>query len=98
LEIDGERVSGNWCDKGLEFARQEMTNPLRILTATVRVQDGEYPVVSVRSMEPVPKSGIREIIKRLNEVTLSAPVHAGDNVMENIITTKNVEKHSHWRQ
>jgi CxxC motif-containing protein len=98
LEIDGERVSGNRCDKGLEFAMQEMTNPLRILTTTVRVNEGEYPVVSVRSIEPVPKSAIREIIKSLNTITLSAPVHAGDNVMENIITTKNVAKHSHWRQ
>ena len=40
-------VTGNTCKRGDVYARKEVTHPTRIVTSTVKVSDGEIPMVSV---------------------------------------------------
>jgi CxxC motif-containing protein len=92
-------VENNNCDKGLEFAKKELTDPERMLTSTIRVNSGELPLVSVRSDKPVKKYELKTLIRQLNAITVPAPVFCGQVVVSvlgenkvNIIATRKIEK------
>jgi CxxC motif-containing protein len=73
-------IEGALCKRGVEFGVAELTDPRRTLTTTVRVSGGRYPLVSVRSAEPVRKAELKSLVKRLRGVTLTAPVRRGEKV------------------
>ncbi len=99
--MNGEEVvsvTGNTCKRGDIYARKEVTNPTRIVTSTVRVSGGSIDMVSVKTKEDIPKGRIFDCVKALKEVEVSAPVHIGDVILENvadtgvdIVATKNVQ-------
>lgn len=80
-------VSGNTCRRGEEYGKKELTNPTRIVTTTVRVKNGALPVASVKTKADIPKGKIAECIKSLQKTELTAPVHIGDIVLENVADT-----------
>ncbi|HJC58511.1 MAG TPA: DUF1667 domain-containing protein [Candidatus Eisenbergiella intestinipullorum] len=91
-------VTGNTCPRGEAYGRKECTHPTRIVTSTVRLTGGILPVVSVKTASDIPKEKMKECVRQLKQLTLTAPVHIGDIVLENaagtgvpVIATKNVE-------
>ncbi len=88
-EEDGKilEIKNNRCKKGEEYAIAEFTNPVRILTTTVRVEGGILPVVPVRSKGHIPKKLIRECMRELAKVEANAPIKCGDMIYENILNT-----------
>lgn len=78
-------VTGNTCKRGDAYARTEITNPVRSLTSSVKVENGIHPVVPVKSSGPVPKEKMFDCMKEINAVTVKAPVKIGDVVIENIL-------------
>lgn len=78
-------VTGNTCKRGDAYARAEITNPVRSLTTSVKVENGIHPVVPVKSSGPVPKDKMFECMNVINSVTVKAPVKIGDVVIENIL-------------
>jgi len=80
-------VEGNKCEKSLEFVTQELIEPMRILTTTVRIQGSRWPVVPVRTDRAVPKRLFPRIMKRLRLVELKAPVNMLDVVVKDILHT-----------
>lgn len=100
VEIDGGEVvsvTGNTCKRGDVYARKEVTNPTRIVTSTVRVTGGDHDMVSVKTKEDIPKGKIFECVQALKGVSVQAPVHIGDVILEDvagtgvpIVATKNV--------
>ena len=100
VEMEGSEVkavSGNTCPRGDAYAREEMTNPTRIVTSTVRVAGGRLAMVSVKTASDIPKGKIFDCVKALKDVEVKAPVKIGDVIVENvagtgvnIIATKNV--------
>lgn len=81
------RVTGQSCKKGEAYAMKECINPTRILTTTVEVENGIPEVVSVKTEKDIPKDKLFECIKELKQVKLTAPVHIGDVVLEDIAGT-----------
>ncbi|MGN0526117.1 MAG: DUF1667 domain-containing protein [Acutalibacteraceae bacterium] len=77
-------VTGNTCKRGDAYARSEVTNPVRSLTTSVKVEGGIHPVVPVKSAGPVPKDKMFDCMKEINAVTIKAPVKIGDVVIKNI--------------
>lgn len=77
-------VSGNTCKRGDAYARTEVTNPVRSLTTSVKVEGGIHPVVPVKSSGPVPKDRMFDCMKEINGAVIKAPVKIGDVVIENI--------------
>ena len=77
-------VSGNTCKRGDQYARTEITNPVRSLTTSVKVEGGVHSVVPVKSAGPVPKDKMFDCMKVINEAIIKAPVKIGDVVIENI--------------
>lgn len=102
VETEGteiESITGNTCPRGADYVTKELTDPRRIVTSLVRVRGGELPVVSVKTAADIPKDKIRDCIKVLKDIELSAPVRMGDVVAEdvcgtgvNIVATANVQQ------
>lgn len=87
-EVEGEvKVKGNRCPRGEKYAIQEMRNPRRMLTTTVFVEGGIYPLLPVRSDREIPKGMVRECVKELSKIKVKAPVKMGAVVAKNICKT-----------
>ena len=80
-------VSGNTCKRGAEYARSEATAPVRTVTSTVRAVGGVRPVVAAKTVPDVPKDKIFAVMEVIRTLEVTAPVHIGDILLENIAGT-----------
>ncbi len=80
----GVAVTGHTCPKGEEYAINECTNPVRTVTATVRVSNRQDTMVSVKTETPVPKGEMQAVMARLRSITATAPIAIGDVLLENV--------------
>lgn len=80
-------VTGNTCPRGEAYGRREVSNPTRIVTSTVRVTGGHLPVVSVKTASDIPRESIPAVMDAIRAITVSAPVHIGDVLLENAAQT-----------
>lgn len=100
LGNDGElKVTGNNCKIGKSYAIKEFTNPTRVITTTVVVNNGEISQVSVKSEKDIEKGKIFNCLGALKNIIIDAPIYIGNVIYENIdgtgvniIATKNVSK------
>lgn len=97
VEKDGLRVEGNACPRGREYAYTEATDPKRVVMSVIPVVNGDYPTVSVKTDKPVSKKCIGEVMKRLADLVVEAPVEIGQVVLRdicgaNIVATRRVRK------
>lgn len=80
-------ISGNECKRGEEYAVKEYTNPVRVLTSTVRAEGYVSPVISVRTKEAIPKDKMAECMEIIKGLTVTEPFYDGRVVIENIVGT-----------
>lgn len=73
-----EPVRGFLCPKGKEYGEQELKEPLRMLTTTVRTVSVEQPRLPVKLSCPVPLHRIRDFINAVNRLTLERSCRPGD--------------------
>ncbi|MBN3033300.1 MAG: DUF1667 domain-containing protein [Candidatus Saganbacteria bacterium] len=90
LEVDEAgghviKVTGNKCEKGAAYARQEVEDPTRILTSTVLAKGLELKLVPVRTSQPIPKARLFEGIAAIRELKLGRPVKAGEIIVKNFL-------------
>ena len=78
-------VSGNICKRGSVYANDECTNPMRVVTSTVRCEGGE--VVSCKTSTSVPKALVFEVMKVINTTVAPAKVSVGDVLVKNVLNT-----------
>lgn len=83
-EDNGFAVTGNSCPRGAEYGKNEISDPTRVLTSTVRIEGALYPRCPVRTDRAVPKGMLLDIMEKLNSVTLTSPMEAGTVVLENV--------------
>ena len=88
LALDGEiDVSGNACVRGARYARQEMSNPMRMVTTSVRVEGSELPLCPAKTAELVGKARIADVLAAARLVHVEVPVRIGDVLAENVAGT-----------
>lgn len=56
IEENQIRVTGNACPRGEQYAIAECTNPLRTVTAVLRVANRCDTMICVKTEQPVPKA------------------------------------------
>lgn len=83
----GYRVSGNKCNRGLQYAIEEMINPTRILTSTVKIRGVSNKMLPVRTDRAIPKDKLFQVMDVLKELEVELPIKAGDLIIENISNT-----------
>lgn len=93
IEVDLEydkviAVRGNSCPRGKAYAENEVVCPRRVLTTTVKTENGEP--ISVKTDKPVKKSEIFDVMKKINSVTAVTPVKIGDVIIKNVTDDINV--------
>jgi CxxC motif-containing protein len=81
------RTDHSQCKLAWDYVRGEIFDPKRTVTTTVRVDDGELPLVSVKTDPPVPKGTVFEVMQHLAHVVLKAPVNIGDIVVTDVLGT-----------
>jgi len=103
---DGRIVSvkGNKCDKVKEFVLQELKEPMRVLTTTVRIEGARWAMLPVRTDNPIPKRLFLQAIGELASIDLQAPVHISDVIKRdiagsgaNIVATRTMKRRSMQR-
>jgi CxxC motif-containing protein len=80
------KVTGNQCQRGIEYARQEAVMPMRTFTGLMRTS-GSDAVFSVRTNRPIPKSILLQCADELRRCHPLGPVKSGDVIRENILGT-----------
>ena len=83
-KLDKQNLSGYKCKQGIEYARQELVDPSRVLTTTVRIK-GIPRMLPVRSSVPVPKERIFDVMRFLDDVEVKPPIKCRDVVVESIL-------------
>ena len=78
-------VTGNKCPRGVEYAVQELKNPMRTIASSVSLEGGTMPLVSVRVTGPIPKAKIMDVMEVIRETMVSAPVKIGDVVIADVL-------------
>jgi Uncharacterized protein with conserved CXXC pairs len=84
LIIDGDAVTGYKCPRGKKFAEEEATCPKRTVCTTVATVFDDFPVLSVRTSEEIPKDKIFELMKLVNGFKLDRRVARGEILIKNL--------------
>ena len=87
-------VYGNTCPRGKVYAINECTNPVRVVTTTMRCDNGK--VIPVKTSTAIPKDKIFECMRIINNHICKLPVKVKDVIIKDvfgadIIATKNME-------
>lgn len=89
LTVSGEAedliVSGNECRKGIEYGRQEILEPLRMLTSTVRTTHPVYTRLPVRLSREISPEHIPRFMKVINQVCITRACIPGDVMEVNLL-------------
>ena len=86
VEYEGTKVidvKGNSCSKGKAYAIDEISKPVRIVTSTVKVIEGELPVVPVKTSKPIRRNLIFDVMEKIYEAEVKAPVKEGQVILKN---------------
>ena len=98
---DGEikSIENYSCQRGVEYAKKEITNPKRTITSILPVVGGDLSMVSVKTSADIPKDKISACMRVMKDLSVNAPIMIGDVIVKNIcdtgidiIATKKVEK------
>jgi len=81
---DGLNVTGHSCERGITYGRNEVQNPMRVVSSTVRIEGGIHSRCPVKTSGSIPKYLVFDAVKALRSVCLRAPVRAGQVVAANV--------------
>jgi CxxC motif-containing protein len=80
-------INGVKCKKGIQYSKNEVLNPKRILTTSILVKNGVLPLLSVKTSKPIPKEKIFKILKIIKNTSVNAPIEIGEIIIKNILNT-----------
>ena len=80
-------VSGNKCKKGITYAHDEITNPVRMVCTTVKIRGGIHSIIPVKTDRAIPEKYKLEVIKAVNKIDLKSPVKMGDVIISDLFGT-----------
>jgi CxxC motif-containing protein len=87
-EADGRlEIRGHECEKGIEFAENEIRNPRRNLATSVPLKGSATRMVSVRLSGPVPRDRIFPILEAISGLRPEAPVRRGQVLIADVLGT-----------
>ena len=81
------QVSGNQCKRGEAYAKEEFSDPRRVVTATCAVDSQTQGRIPVKSSKPVPVEKVTQFLNVIYKQRLSAPVNCGDVLVRDVAGT-----------
>ncbi len=87
-------VKGNTCPGGKKYATDEIINPMRTITTTIKCDNED--VLPVKTDHTIPKDKMFECMQIINSHIAHLPISIGDVIIEdvfgsNIVATANME-------
>ena len=99
IHVDGENISGYTCQRGLAYVKQELVDPKRTITSTIKVNGGDLKVVPVKTDANISKDLIFQAMEEINKCSVDAPVEMHQVLIKdllgtgvNVIAAKEVKK------
>ena len=83
--MDIKNIKGDECPKGKDYVKNEITNPLRVFTGSVLVESGDFSLVSVKTLSPIPKKYLKKVGEITRRIKVEAPVTIGQVVAFNLL-------------
>ena len=77
-------VTGNSCPRGAEYGKQEVTDPRRTVTSTVKCDSVDFAVCPVKTKGDISKGKIFDVMAVIDKTEIHVPVHVGDVIVKNI--------------
>ena len=89
LNVDADKgaVTGNGCSRGKDYGLAEVTNPTRVLTTTVAIENAIHPRLPVKTAQPIPKGKMPEAMSVIDTIRVSSPVRRGEVIYPNLLNT-----------
>lgn len=90
LEVEAEgdtivEIRGFSCKLGKDHAKREHTDPRRLVSTTVRVVNGLWARLPVKTSAAIAKRQVGDVCRALRRVRVVAPVTAGALIVANIL-------------
>jgi len=88
VEFEGNEIKsieGAGCPKGIEYVKNEITNPLRVFTGSVLIEKGNFSLVSVKTPVPIPKKYLKKVGEITRRIKVDAPIEIGQVVAFNLL-------------
>ena len=102
VEYEGtniKNIKGDECPKGKDYIKNEITNPLRVFTGSVLVENGDFSLVGVKTPVPIPKKYLKKVGEITRRIKVEAPVTIGQIISFNLlnenidlVATRKIEK------
>lgn len=80
-------VRGWSCRKGEKYAVQEHRDPRRMLATSVQIVGSVWARLPVKTSDDIPKDLVRDVVRVVHTVTVTAPVKMGDVIVQNVLGT-----------
>lgn len=88
IKVDNEgNISGYTCLRGLNYVKEELTCPKRMLTSTVKVSNRKDTYVSVKTSSSIPKDLLLKVMEELKKASVEAPIKMHQVLLKNIFDT-----------
>ena len=87
VDADKGEVTGQGCTRGRDYGLAEVTNPTRVLTTTVAIENAIHPRLPVKTSQPIPKGKLLEAMSVIDTLRVSSPVQLGDVIISDFLNT-----------
>ena len=77
-----KEFSGYSCPRGKMYAENEIVDPKRVVTSTVKTVSGKP--LPVKTDRPVSKKDMFKVMEVINSLTANTPIKTGDIIKENV--------------
>lgn len=94
---DAGNISGYTCPRGLNYVKQELVDPKRTITSTVKVSNRENTFCPVKTSDNIKKGNIFKIMEEIKKVRVEAPIKMHQVIIKDIeegvdiISTKEIK-------
>ncbi len=97
-DVEDLEITGNKCKRGVIYAREEISAPRRVVTATVAVTGAKgLSRIPVKTTEALPKAQIASLLNHLYTLRLASPIKMGEVIISDfqdtgvgVVTTRSV--------
>ncbi|WIV12679.1 DUF1667 domain-containing protein [Proteiniborus sp. MB09-C3] len=83
----GYVVSGNQCKRGERYGILEMTNPTRVITSTIKINNAHLKRLPVKTNGAIPKDMNFKCMELINSLEVQAPVKVKQVIVKDILGT-----------
>lgn len=78
-------VKGYSCEKGKKYGEEEAICPMRVITSTVKVNNGTLRVLPVMSSDAIPLEKMDEAMDEIRQIQVEAPIKMNDVIVKDFI-------------